>query len=96
MRNLKLKGEFLTGDLLPTVRTDVFREAAAADFSNERLIRACNQPLQAQAKILHNAGEKKIDSVKESYIFNITVMKTSIARGLYRLLHSYPRAISSS
>jgi len=28
----------------------VSREAAAADFSNERLIRACNQPLQAQEK----------------------------------------------
>jgi len=36
-------------------------EAAAADFSNERLIRACNQPLQAQEKILHNVCEKKMD-----------------------------------
>ena len=52
------------------------REVAAADFSNERLIGACNHPAQAEENILHNISEKKMDFAKESHIFNTTVMKT--------------------
>jgi len=72
MRNLKLKGELLTRDLLPTEGPMFSREAAAADFLNERFIRACNHPLQTMEKILHKTGEKKMDLAEGIHVFKIS------------------------
>jgi len=61
--------------------TDVFPGGGRGRFFELATHMRLQPAVASIGKILHNVCEKKMDFAEESHIFNITVMKTSIAHG---------------